>query len=137
MTLTPYNLTSETFVLKLIYFSQMLWRSIFFQHCQCIFTILLISPPGRKALLFIWTNFNPLHPRMLCAKFGWNWPSGSGEDVENEECLEWTTTDNKQTLLTKAHKSLWLRWAKTHLFQNMDNMQKKFKTRGLLVTKFT
>ena len=29
---------------------------------------------------FIWTNLNPLHPRMLCAKFGWNWPSGSGEE---------------------------------------------------------
>ena len=22
---------------------------------------------------FIWTNLNSLHPRMLCAKFGWNW----------------------------------------------------------------
>ena len=29
---------------------------------------------------FIWTNLNPLHPRMLCAKFGWNWPSGSEEE---------------------------------------------------------
>ena len=29
---------------------------------------------------FIWTNLNPLHLRMLCAKFGWNWPSGSGEE---------------------------------------------------------
>ena len=29
---------------------------------------------------FIWTNLNPLHPRMLCAKFGWNWPSGFGEE---------------------------------------------------------
>ena len=28
---------------------------------------------------FIWTNLNPPHPRMLCAKFGWKWPSGSGE----------------------------------------------------------
>ena len=28
----------------------------------------------------IWTNLNPLHPRMLCAKFGWNWPIGSEED---------------------------------------------------------
>ena len=28
---------------------------------------------------FIWTNLNPHHPRMLCAKFGWNWPSGSGK----------------------------------------------------------
>ena len=24
--------------------------------------------------------FSPLYVRMLCAKFGWNWPSGSGED---------------------------------------------------------
>ena len=29
---------------------------------------------------FIWTNLNPLHPRMLCAKFGWNWPSVSREE---------------------------------------------------------
>ena len=29
---------------------------------------------------FIWRNLNPLHPRMLSAKFGWNWPSGSGEE---------------------------------------------------------
>ena len=28
-------------------------------------------------LFFIWTYLNPLHPRMLCAKFGWNWPSVS------------------------------------------------------------
>ena len=28
----------------------------------------------------LWTNLNPLHPRMLCAKFGLNWPNGSGED---------------------------------------------------------
>ena len=28
---------------------------------------------------FIWINLNPPHPRMLCAKFGWNWPSGFGE----------------------------------------------------------
>ena len=29
---------------------------------------------------FIWYNLNPHHPRMLCAKFAWNWPSGSGEE---------------------------------------------------------
>ena len=31
---------------------------------------------------FIWTNLNPLHQRMLCAKFGWNWPSGSEVDFQ-------------------------------------------------------
>ena len=27
---------------------------------------------------FIWTNLNPPHARMFCAKIGWNWLSGSG-----------------------------------------------------------
>ena len=25
-------------------------------------------------------NFNPFHPRMLCVKFGWNWPNGSRKE---------------------------------------------------------
>ena len=33
----------------------------------------------RIELFFIWTTLNSLHPGMLCAKFGWNWPSGSRE----------------------------------------------------------
>ena len=32
---------------------------------------------------FIRTNLNPLHLRRHCAKFGRNWPSGSGEDFFN------------------------------------------------------
>ena len=32
----------------------------------------------KRVGLFIWTNLNPLHPKMLCTKIGWNWPSGSG-----------------------------------------------------------
>ena len=31
-------------------------------------------------LFFIWTNLNPLHQRMHCAKFGLNWPSGSEDN---------------------------------------------------------
>ena len=41
----------------------------------------------RIYFFFIWINLNPLHPRMLCAKFGWNWPSGSGEEDENVKSL--------------------------------------------------
>ena len=37
-------------------------------------------PPWKWVGPFIWTNLNPLHPRLLCVKFGWNWPSGSGEE---------------------------------------------------------
>ena len=36
--------------------------------------------PWKGAWPCIWTNLNLFHPRMLCVKFGWNWPSGSGEE---------------------------------------------------------
>ena len=36
--------------------------------------------PLERAWPFKWTNFNPFHPSMLCAKFGRNWPSGSVEE---------------------------------------------------------
>ena len=35
----------------------------------------------RIKCFFIWTNLNPPHLRMLCAKFCWNSPNGSGEDI--------------------------------------------------------
>ena len=31
-------------------------------------------------MVLLWTKLNLIHPRKLCAKFGWNWPSGSGEE---------------------------------------------------------
>ena len=46
-----------------------------------------ILSPLEKGGPFICTSLNPLHPRMLCAKFGWNWPRGSGEEVENVKSL--------------------------------------------------
>ena len=54
---------------------------------------------------FIWTNLNHLHQRMLSAKFGWNWPCGSGEEEHVNFLWQWK-------LQTEAHLSLWLRWAK-------------------------
>ena len=50
-----------------------------FKFRQCIFLYLVIIPPWKRVGPFIWTNLNPLHPRMHCAKFCWNWSSGSGE----------------------------------------------------------
>ena len=38
-----------------------------FKFCNFV-----IISPWKRSGPFIWTNFNPLHPRMLCAKFGWN-----------------------------------------------------------------
>lgn len=37
---------------------------------------------------------------MLCAKFGWIWSSGSGEEVENVKRLQ---TDDGQKVIRKAH----------------------------------
>ena len=34
----------------------------------------------KRTGLFIWTKLNPLYQKMLCAKLGWNWPTGSSED---------------------------------------------------------
>ena len=44
------------------------------------FSYFLVISPWKSVGLFIWTNLNPRHPKMLCAKFGWNWSSGSGEE---------------------------------------------------------
>ena len=44
------------------------------------FRYFVIISPWKRAGSFIWTNLSPLHPRMLCAKFGWNWLSGSWEE---------------------------------------------------------
>ena len=44
------------------------------------FHYFVIISPWIGAAPFIWTNLNTLHPRMHCAKFGWNWPCGSKEE---------------------------------------------------------
>ena len=36
--------------------------------------------PFEKNGSFIWTNLHPLHPKMICGKFGWTWCSGCGEE---------------------------------------------------------
>ena len=54
------------------------------------FSYFVIISPWKRAEPFIWTNLNHLHSLMLCAKFSWNWPSGSGE--EDWKCEKFTTT---------------------------------------------
>ena len=45
-----------------------------------------IISPWKRAWPYIWTNLNPL--RMLCAKFGWNRPSGSGKNISKcRQCI--------------------------------------------------
>ena len=44
------------------------------------FRYFVIISPWKRAGPFIWINLNLLHPKMLRAKTGWNWPSGSREE---------------------------------------------------------
>ena len=60
--------------------AQWFWRRRFFLILSMYSRYFVIISPWKRAGPFIWTNLNPLHPRMLCAKFGWNWPCGSGEE---------------------------------------------------------
>ena len=64
-----------------------------FKSCQCNFTKISLY---KKKLPFIWTNLNPLNSRMLCAKFGWHWTSGSRKEAENVKSLRMRTI-TKQT----------------------------------------
>ena len=67
------------------------------------FYIFAIISPWKWPMVIIWTNLNPLHPGMLPAKFGWNWPSGSGEEVENVKSLtDGQTDDGRSDICAQA-----------------------------------
>ena len=91
------------------------------------FCYFIIISPWKRAGLFIWTNLNPLNPRTLWAKFGWNWPSGSGEEDENMKSLrqrqrrQRRRTINGQILIRKGHLSLRLRWAKNRWINQLSH----------------
>ena len=51
-----------------------------FKFLQCIFSYFAIIFSWKMVWPFNWTNLNPFHPRMLCAKHDWNWFSGSAEE---------------------------------------------------------
>ena len=84
------------------------------------FCYFVIISPWKRTGPFIWINLNSHHPRMLCAKFGWNWPSGSGEEDDHVKSLQTDRqtdrrtdrqTDDGRQVIRKAHLSFQLRWA--------------------------
>ena len=46
---------------------------------------------------------NSLHPGMLCAKFGWNWPNDSWQEMKIWKNYRWMTGDQKSSLKHKDH----------------------------------
>ena len=53
----------------------------------------------------IYLNYvNPLHPRLLVAKFGWNWPSGFEEEDENMTDRQTDRQTGRRQAIRKAHQ---------------------------------
>ena len=78
--LTWIHSTQKWFVPSLLKLTQWFWRRFLILSVQLY--IFVIIPYCKRAWPFIWINLNLLHPRLHCTKFGWNLPSGSGEEVE-------------------------------------------------------
>ena len=69
-----------------------------------LFFIFQNQRPFWKGVVLHLNNLNPPHPGVLCAIFGWNWPSGSREEDENVKSLQ-TTDDMWSEKLTLAFSS--------------------------------
>ena len=57
-------------------------------------------------------NLNPLYPRMLCAKFGWNWLVVLEKKMKMWKVYKKTDRQTDRQTTRKAHLSFQLRWAK-------------------------
>ena len=80
------------------------------------FRYFVIISPWKRAGPFIWINLNPLHPRMLCAKFVWKWLSGSVFSIfHNYLPLEKGGPLYLDNLISPSHKDalcqVWLKLA--------------------------
>ena len=105
--------TQACFVPILVEIDPVVLKKKIFKVFDIILKFFDIISPRKRVWPFIWTNLNPLHPRMLCAKFGWHWPSGSWEEDENVKSLQtdrqadrrWTKSDQKSSLELSAQVS--------------------------------
>ena len=98
--------------------AQWFWRRRFFNFVN-VFKLFYNCLHLEKEGPYIWTKLNPVYPRMHCAKFGWNGPSGSGEEDEYVKSL-WQGWRKRQGTTDKfwsekAYLSLRLRWAKKQI----------------------
>ena len=75
----------------------------------------VIISPWKRAWSYNWINWNPLHQRMLCTKFGWNlalwfWRRRKCEKFTITTTT--TTTPKTDNGLIVIRKNFRLRWAK-------------------------
>ena len=99
--------------------AQWFWRG--FLNFVSAFSLFRYNLPLEKERLgsFIWTNLNHHYPRMLCTKFGWNCPCGSGED---EVWIDYRQTDwRTDWRATDKRHSEKLAWVEIHIINNRFN----------------
>ena len=89
------------------------------------FRYFVIISPWKQTWPFILTNLNPLHPRTLCANFGWNWSSGSWEEDINGKSLH---TDRRTTENRWSEKLTWA-FSSGELRKNKNKKTLERKTR--------
>ena len=86
------------------------WRRRFSKFVN-VFSLFRNYFPFEKAGFFIWINLNSCDPRMLCAKFSGNWPTGSGEEEENVKSLQrWRRRWQRRWTMDK-----FVRWANNYI----------------------
>ena len=76
--LNPYH--PRMLVPRLVEIGSVVLEKRIFLISSMHFPYFVIISPWKRVGPFIWTNLNPLDPKMLLAKFGWNWLSGSWEE---------------------------------------------------------
>ena len=59
------------------------WRRRILKFVNATLIFLLLSPARKRAWTFIWITLNFPYPIMFCAQFGWNGPSGSGDEFKH------------------------------------------------------
>ena len=78
----------------------------------------LIISAWKRVRPFIWTNLNPLHPRTQECFVPSLVEIGPVVLEKKRKCekfmISTTMADNWQSVIRKAHLSLWLRWADVH-----------------------
>ena len=72
------------FVPGLIDFGPVVLEKKFFLKASIYFQYFVFISPLKNERPIILLNLNSLHPKIFCAKFGWNWSTGSGvEYIQN------------------------------------------------------
>ena len=89
-----------------------LWRSkLFILSMLLYFHYFIHNSPWKRSgdRPFIWTNLNFIHPRILCAKFWWNWSSGFGEENQNVKILQQQRSNfhQKRSVELSIRKAPW------------------------------